>query len=199
MDIWYIVAFLGGLILFLGTHFFSAFRNRTGDGLPDILGRGPYMAIYSVLTAAGFIALVWGYAMIKPWIYLADPPPWMKHITMALMLPAIILIVAAYVPTGFIKKAVKHPMLTAVKLWALAHLIAELATCRLDDPVRRSFLVFGVDRPDRGEAAGRCGRGQRQSEHFRRPDLAGGRVGALYAADRLTTCMPLLFAVTILG
>lgn len=142
MDIWYIVAFLGGLTLFLGTHFFSAFRNRTGDGLPDILGRGPYMAMYSVLTAAGFIALVWGYAMIKPWIYLADPPPWMKHITMALMLPAIILIVAAYVPTGFIKKAVKHPMLTAVKLWALAHLLVNWDVGSLI--LFGSFLAFGV-------------------------------------------------------
>lgn len=142
MDIWYFVTFFGGLILFFGTHFFSAFRNRTGDGLPDILGRGPYMAIYSVLTAAGFIALIWGYAMIKPWIYLADPPPWMKHITMALMLPAIILIVAAYVPTGFIKKAVKHPMLTAVKLWALAHVLVNWDVGSLI--LFGSFLAFGV-------------------------------------------------------
>jgi uncharacterized membrane protein len=143
MDVWYLAAFFGGMAVFFGTHLFSAVRNRTGDGLPDVIGRGPYMVLYSILTIAGFVALVWGYAMIKPWIYLADPPPWMKHITMALMLPAIILIVAAYVrPTGFIKKAVKHPMLTAVKLWAFAHLLVNWDVGSLI--LFGSFLAFGV-------------------------------------------------------
>lgn len=143
MDVWYLAAFFGGLAVFFGTHLFSAVRNRSGDGLPDVIGRGPYMVLYSILTVAGFAALVWGYAMIKPWIYLADPPPWMKHITMALMLPAIILIVAAYVrPTGFIKKAVKHPMLTAVKLWAFAHLLVNWDVGSLI--LFGSFLAFGV-------------------------------------------------------
>jgi uncharacterized membrane protein len=62
---------------------------------------------------------------------------------MALMLPAMILIVAAYMrPIGFIKKAVKHPMLAAVKLWAFAHLLVnwDLASLILFG----SFLVFGV-------------------------------------------------------
>jgi uncharacterized membrane protein len=39
------------------------------------------------------------------------------------MWPAIILLVAAYVP-GDIKRALKHPMLVGVKLWAFAHLIS---------------------------------------------------------------------------
>ena len=45
-------------------------------------------------------------------------------------------------PIGFIKKAVKHPMLAAVKVWALAHLLVnwDLASLILFG----SFLVFGV-------------------------------------------------------
>jgi uncharacterized membrane protein len=39
------------------------------------------------------------------------------------MWPAAVLVVAAYIP-GRIKTALKHPMLAGVKLWALAHLIA---------------------------------------------------------------------------
>jgi uncharacterized membrane protein len=39
------------------------------------------------------------------------------------MLPAFIFLVAAYAP-GRIKAAVKHPMLAAIKIWALAHLLA---------------------------------------------------------------------------
>lgn len=143
MSIWYLVAFVGGLVVFLGTHLFSAVRKRDGTGLVDVMGRGPYMVVYSVFTLAGFIALIWGYGNLKPWIYLGDPPTFMRHITMALMLPALILIVAAYVrPTGFMKKAVKHPMLAAVKLWALAHLLVNWDVGSLI--LFGSFLAFGV-------------------------------------------------------
>src|ERR1700693_2135658 len=39
------------------------------------------------------------------------------------MLPAVILVVAAYI-RGRIYTAVKHPMLAGVKLWAFGHLLA---------------------------------------------------------------------------
>jgi uncharacterized membrane protein len=142
MDMAYVGAFLGGMVVFFGTHLFSAFRRRDGQGVVASLGAGPYKGLYSLLTVAGFIALVWGYANLKPWIPLADPPSFMRHIAMALMIPAIVLLVAAYVPTGFIKKAVKHPMLTAVKIWALAHLLVNWDIGSLILFV--SFLMFGV-------------------------------------------------------
>jgi len=195
MDIWYFVVFFGGLVLFFGTHVFSAVRNRSGEGLPDILGRGPYMAIYSVLTAAGFIALVWGYAMVKPWIYLADPPPWMKHITMALMLPAIILIVAAYVPTGFIKKAVKHPMLTAVKLWALAHLLVNWDVGSLI--LFGSFMAFGVI--DRIAVKRRGDVGAANATPNVLGDLIAIAVGAALYGLLVYQVHAILFGVPILG
>lgn len=144
MDIWYFTAFFAGLVLFFGTHLFSAVRSRGEGGLAARIGRGPYMGLYSLLTAAGFVAMVWGYAYIKPgWIQLGIPPEWTRHVTMALMLPAMILIVTAYMrPVGFIKKAVKHPMLAAAKLWALGHLLVnwDLSSVILFG----SFLVFGV-------------------------------------------------------
>ncbi|MEZ6028797.1 MAG: NnrU family protein [Hyphomonadaceae bacterium] len=144
MDVWYLPAFFGGLVLFFGSHLFTTFRSRTETGLAARTGRGPYMGLYSLVAGAGLAAMIWGYAYLKPgWFYLGTPPDWMRHVTMALMLPAVILIVATYMPpTGFIKKAVKHPMLTAVKLWALAHLLVnwDLASLILFG----SFLVFGV-------------------------------------------------------
>src|SRR5580698_42258 len=47
----------------------------------------------------------------------------MRHLSFLLMLPVFPLILAAYLP-GRIKTATKHPMLAAVKFWALAHLLA---------------------------------------------------------------------------
>jgi len=143
MELWYMLAFFAGLLVFFGTHYYSAFRARDENSLAARMGRGPYMGLYSLLTLAGFVAMVWGYGMLKPWIPLAVPPTWTRHVTMALMLPAMILIVAAYMPpAGFLKKAVKHPMLLAVKIWALAHLIAnwDLASVILFG----SFLIYGV-------------------------------------------------------
>lgn len=144
MEIWYLPAFFGGLALFFGAHLFSAFRPRGEGDIALRMGRGPYMGLYSLVSGVGLAALIWGYAYLKPgWFYLATPPEWTRHIAMALMLPAMILIVAAYMrPVGFIKKAVKHPMLAAVKLWAAAHLLVnwDLASIIFFG----SFLAFGV-------------------------------------------------------
>ena len=142
MDLAYVIAFLGGVLVFFATHYFSAFRRRDGSGLVKSLGPGPYKGLYSLLTIAGFVALIWGYANLKPWITLAEPPDFMRHIAMTLMLPAIILLVAAYVPAGFMKKTVKHPMLAAVKIWALAHLLVNWDVGSLI--LFGSFLLFGV-------------------------------------------------------
>jgi uncharacterized membrane protein len=143
MDL-YFVAFFGGLALFFLPHLFSAFRSRSEAGLAARVGRGPYMGLYSLVSVAGFVAMIWGYANIKPgWIQLGVPPAWGRHVTMALMLPAMVLIVAAYMrPVGFIKKAVKHPMLAAVMLWGLAHLLVnwDLSSVILFG----SFLAFAL-------------------------------------------------------
>jgi uncharacterized membrane protein len=70
-----------------------------------------------------------------------DPPVWTRHIAVALMLPAMILLVAAVIPSR-IRTAVRHPMLIAIKTWALAHLLAngDLAALLLFG----SFLAFAV-------------------------------------------------------
>jgi uncharacterized membrane protein len=71
------------------------------------------------------VLIVWGFAhyrasgMIDVW----DPPNFLKHITVALMLPAVILVVASYI-RGRIYATLKHPMLAGIKLWAAAHLLA---------------------------------------------------------------------------
>ena len=148
MDLTALAAFAGGLIVFFGLHFFSSFRTRDALGIETRIGKGPYKGLYSILSLAGFIAMIWGFDTIRwdqpdqSWPQIWSPPSWTRHVNMALMLPALILLVAAYVPTGYIKKAVKHPMLTAVKLWAAGHLISngDLGGMILFG----AFLVYGV-------------------------------------------------------
>ena len=132
-----------GLIIFFGAHLFSTFRSRApGRDIKAKLGYGPFMGLYSLVSIVGFVLIVWGYGAARPAPILYSPPAGLAHLNLALMLPAMILLVAAYMPTGRIKKAVKHPMLAAVKIWALGHLLAngELNSVLLFG----SFLAYGV-------------------------------------------------------
>lgn len=134
--------FLLGLVLFFGAHLFSTFRSRAPGNIREKMGYGPYMGLYSLISIAGLVLIIMGYDMLRNLIPIWDPPVWTRHIPLTLMLPSLILLVAAYAPTGYIKKTVKHPMLAAVKIWAFAHLCAngDLASIILFG----SFLAYAV-------------------------------------------------------
>jgi uncharacterized membrane protein len=57
-------------------------------------------------------------------IGLWNPPVWTRHLTALLTVPVFILLVAAYLPGSHIKAKIGHPMVAGVKIWALAHLLA---------------------------------------------------------------------------
>ncbi|HBX96402.1 MAG TPA: NnrU family protein [Hyphomonas sp.] len=116
---------IAGLVVFFGVHLFSAFRSRKpGEDLKQRIGYGPYMGLYSLISLIGLVLIIYGYDAARWMGSLYFAPSWGSHVNMALMLPALIFLVAANLPTGRIKKALKHPMLVAVKLWALGHLLA---------------------------------------------------------------------------
>src|ERR1700719_3977169 len=113
-----------GLVIFLGAHVFVTMRDRRAV-LVAKLGEWPYRGLFSLVSIVGVVLIAYGFAsyraagLIVVWI----PPAWTRHIVEALMWPASIMIVAAYIP-GNIKRVLKHPMLAGVKTWAFAHLCA---------------------------------------------------------------------------
>ncbi len=113
-----------GLVLFLGAHTLTTRRSLRGR-LIAAMGEGGYKIGYGLVSLAGLALIVWGFAHYRAagWTPIWSPPKALKHLNVALMLPAVILVVAAYV-RGRIYKAVKHPMLAGVKLWAFGHLLA---------------------------------------------------------------------------
>jgi uncharacterized membrane protein len=119
-----------GLVLFLGIHTLPAWRDLRARAIAS-MGEGSYKLVYSLVSLLGIALIAWGFAhyraagMIDVWEGSVSPKALaiLKHITLALMLPAVILVVAAYL-RGRIYTAVKHPMLAGVKLWAVAHLLA---------------------------------------------------------------------------
>ena len=115
---------IAGLVLFLGVHTLTTLREMRA-GLVERLGPGLYKGIYSLVSLIGFVLIVLGYKAYRAagYIDVWSPPTGMRHLTILLMWPAMICLVAAYVP-GEIKRRLKHPMLVAVKIWALAHLLS---------------------------------------------------------------------------
>src|SRR3954467_14584365 len=113
-----------GLVLFFAPHIFTTRRKARAQAIAT-LGEGTYKILYSLVSLAGLALIVWGFAHYRAtgWIDVWYPPKAMKHITVALMLPAVILVVASYI-RGRIYTTLKHPMLTGIKLWAASHLLA---------------------------------------------------------------------------
>lgn len=110
-----------GLVLFIGVHLVPTAPDLRA-GLQRRFGSGGYQALFSLASLGGLVLLVIGWRQVGV-VPLWYPPLWTRHLALLLMLPAMVLLVAAYVPSR-LRTAVKHPMLTAVKLWALAHLLA---------------------------------------------------------------------------
>jgi uncharacterized membrane protein len=113
-----------GLAVFLGAHTLVALRPQRAAVIAR-LGEGPYKGLFALVSLVGILLIGYGFARYRAagYIDLWVPPHWIRHVTEALVWPAIILVVAAYVPNN-IKRVLQHPMLAGVKLWALAHLLA---------------------------------------------------------------------------
>jgi len=132
-----------GLAAFLGIHSTRIFAEGFRSAQVAKLGLNGWKAVHSIVSIAGFVLIVYGYAAarITPeavWV----PPLWTKHVAVLLTVPAFILLAAAYVPGTRIKRAVGHPMVVAVKVWAFAHLLANGALA--DVVLFGSFLAWAI-------------------------------------------------------
>ena len=114
-----------GLVLFLGVHSVRIVADGWRTQTIQRIGALPWKGLYSVASVLGFVLIVWGFgqARMQP-LQLWSPPVGMRHAASLLTLLSFILLAAAYVPGNSIKARVKHPMVLGVKVWALAHLLA---------------------------------------------------------------------------
>ena len=113
-----------GLVLFLGIHSVSIINAAWRDRMATRLGTLAWQGLYSLVAIVGFVLIIQGYDLARqdPLI-LYQPPIWLRHIALLLLVFVFPLFLAAYLP-GRIRTATKHPMLIATKIWAFAHLLA---------------------------------------------------------------------------
>ncbi|MBF5058025.1 membrane protein [Alcanivorax sp. 521-1] len=132
-----------GLVVFLGVHSIRIVAEPWRQARIQQMGLMAWKGLYSVVALIGLVLVIWGYGQTRldpVWVW--QPPAALRHLTLLLMIPAMILLVAAYVPGNALKARLGHPMLLAVKVWALAHL---LANGRLGDIILFvAFLVWAI-------------------------------------------------------
>ncbi len=114
-----------GLVFFLGAHSVRIFADDWRTRTRSHLGELPWKGLFSAVSLIGFGLLVWGFGLARQQpVPLWNPPAAMRHLAALLTLASFVLLAAAYVPGNSIRARVHHPMVLSVKVWALAHLLA---------------------------------------------------------------------------
>ena len=106
-----------GLALWFGAHLFK----RLAPGPRAALGETPGKMLVSVVLILAIVLMVKGFRgadFIEIW----SPPAFLTHVNNLLMLIAVFLLGLGY-SNGVLRTRMRHPMLTAVKTWAIAHLL----------------------------------------------------------------------------
>jgi uncharacterized membrane protein len=132
-----------GLVLFLGAHSTRIFAENWRQATLERLGEKGYKGVYTLVSLVGFGLMMFGFDQVR-WDspVLWSPPVWAKHGAALLMLVSLVLLACVYSPRNAIKAKLHHPMVLSVKVWALAHL---LANPRLADVVLfGAFLLWSV-------------------------------------------------------
>jgi hypothetical protein len=83
-----------GLVIFLGVHSFRALSPDARTAMIARIGEGPYKGLYTLASIAGFVLIIWGFALASTegdMLYV--PASGIRHATEALMLPALVLAV----------------------------------------------------------------------------------------------------------
>lgn len=132
-----------GLVLFLGVHSVRIVSDSWRTEFRAKRGENAYKGLYTLVSVAGFVLLIWGFGQARQQpVLLWVPPVGMRHAAALLTLLALVLLAASQIPGNAIKAKLRHPMVLGVKVWALAHL---LSNGMLHDVVLfGSFLVWAV-------------------------------------------------------
>lgn len=190
-----------GLIIFLGVHALTMMRGQRAQLIARV-GEGPYKGLYSLVSFAGLALIVWGYVSYRAGGYIPvwEPPRWTRHTTWLLMLPVFPMFIAAYAP-GRIKAALKHPMLAAIKLWALAHLIAngDLGSILLFGSVLVWAVLSRISQKSRAELSDVAAARAPDAATAMRNDIIAVVAGLVLYVAVLIWLHPVLFGVSALG
>jgi len=122
-----------GLFLWIAVHLFPSVAPGAKWEVEAKFGKNVYQSVFALLIFTGLLLIILGWRSATP-APVYTPVAGLKHPAMLLAMVGIILFVASNFPSR-IKRLVRHPQLTGVLLWSLAHLAANGDS--------RSLVVFG--------------------------------------------------------
>jgi uncharacterized membrane protein len=132
-----------GLIIFLGSHSSRIFAEPWRNHMIDRLGEVKWKGLYTIASLIGLVLVVIGYGQARQApIVLWQPATYLIHISILLNLVAFIFLAASSPSNNAIRLKLKHPMILGVKVWALAHLLANGTL--VDLILFGSFLLWAV-------------------------------------------------------
>ncbi len=114
------ILLLIGLLMLVAIHLVPA-APMVRAWMVERFGELTYRFLFSVVSIIAVILLAVGMGQAE-YVPLWDPVPFGRELSPLLMAVAVLLVVAAYLPTN-LTRLVKHPMLWGVILWAVAHLL----------------------------------------------------------------------------
>ncbi len=118
-------ALVAGLIVFFAVHSVRIVADDWRKRMLARHGRIAWHALHSVGSLLGLALIIYGYASARTAPLLLWPsPPGLRHAALALMVVAAVLLAAAFVPRNAIKARLHHPLVLAIVIWAIAHLLA---------------------------------------------------------------------------
>lgn len=184
-----------GIAIFLGVHIFATFREARATAI-ERFGVQRYKGAYALIAATGLALIIYGFIRYRAegMIQLWTPPHGMRHLAMPLVWFAFVALASRRAPSSRIRGWLRHPMLVAVKAWALAHLLVngDLGGMILFG----SLLAFAVY--DRIAVKKRGDEGAPRLDHFTKGDAIAVGAGTLVFAIVLML-HPYLFGVSVLA
>jgi uncharacterized membrane protein len=132
-----------GLIIFLGSHSCRIFAEPWRNNMIDRLGEVKWKGLCAIISLIGLVLIVIGYGQARQTpVVLWQPATYLTHIAILLNLIAFIFLAASASTNNAIRLKLKHPMILGVKVWALAHLLANGTL--VDLILFGSFLLWAV-------------------------------------------------------
>ena len=124
-----------GLLVWVAVHLFPSVLPVMRESLITRMGNMVYQGVFALCILAGLLLIVFGWRNAVPTqVYV--PPAAMREPGILLVVAGFILMAASNFPATRIKRFIRHPQLSGVLLWAIAHLLMNGDS--------RSLLVFAV-------------------------------------------------------
>lgn len=122
-----------GIALFAVVHFIPSLAPAVKAGMVQRLGADPYKGIFSLVLLGAVALIILGWRSVEP-TTIYTPPYGMRGFALGLLGLAFLLM-AASARNSRLRLLVRHPQLTGVALWGIAHLLL--------NGDNRSLMLFG--------------------------------------------------------